>query len=51
MQSNEGMDEEKGKGLNAISWSEHQPRICGEQFYEFCIYEVTSSFSLKCIVW
>lgn len=52
MQPYKGMDEEKGKGLNAISWPERQPRMCGELFFELQIYEVSlhPSLPVHCLV-
>lgn len=51
MQPYEGIDEKKGKGLNAISWPERQPRMCGELFYELQIYEVSLHPSLSVHCW
>lgn len=52
MQPYKGMDEEKGKGLNGISWPEHQPRMCGELFFELQIYEVSlhPSLPVHCLI-
>lgn len=52
MQPYKGTDEDRGKGLNAISWPECQPRTCAELFLELQIYEVSlhPSLLVHCLV-
>lgn len=51
MQPYKGTDEERGKGLNTISWPEHQPSMCAELFFELQTYRsVFTSFSLSTLL-